>query len=149
LVQAATQRWKKCKKIKKQFGYSPSPVDPCLFTTIINAKLAFVTIYFDDECILSTAEVFHDVIKYLGKIFKVKYLRKVKHFVRCDIIESEDKNSIRIYQPKLIKQLEADYSKYIRTNREYATTSGPKQPYLLGVCRLFREVLLGRSNLCN
>jgi Reverse transcriptase (RNA-dependent DNA polymerase) len=125
LVQAARQWWKKFKEIMKEIGYTPIPVDPCLFTKSINGKLTFVIIYVDDGGIFSTTEDIQDVLKALGKTFKVKYLGKLKHFVGCKIIKSADKNKIWIHQPKLLKHFEADFSKYF-TTQEFVTPAGPK-----------------------
>jgi hypothetical protein len=62
----------------------------------------------------------------LGKTFKVKYLGKLENFVGCHIIEDKDKSKIWIHQPNLLKHLEEDFSKFIKTNREYVTPLGPK-----------------------
>ena len=126
LVQAARQWWKKFKEVMKEINYTPSPVDPCLFTKIVNGKLSFVIIYVDDGGIFSTKEDIDEVINALGKVFKVKYLGKLEHFVGCHITENHSGDKLWIHQPKLLKHLEEDFSKYITTTREYLTPAGAK-----------------------
>jgi Reverse transcriptase (RNA-dependent DNA polymerase) len=125
LVQAARQWWKKFKEVMKEIGYAPSPVDPCLFTKTVNGKLSFVIIYVDDGGIFSTKDDIEEVIKALGKVFKVKYLGKLEYFVGCRIIENFDGKKLWIHQPKLIKHLEADFKKYITSPREFVTPASP------------------------
>jgi hypothetical protein len=50
----------------------------------------------------------------------------LENFVGCRIIQSKDKTKLWIHQPKLIKHLEEDFSKYITTTREFITPAGPK-----------------------
>ena len=110
----------------KTLGYEPSPVDPCLFIKFINGKLSFVIIYVDDGGIFSTKEDIHAVLEELGKIFKVKYLGKLEHFVGCHITENYRGDKLWVHQPKLLKHLEEEFGKYITSNREYITPAGPR-----------------------
>jgi hypothetical protein len=50
------------------------------------------------------------LIKALSKDFKVKYLGKLDHFVGCHIIENQNKDTLWIHQPKLLKHLKETYS---------------------------------------
>jgi Reverse transcriptase (RNA-dependent DNA polymerase) len=128
LVQAARQWWKKFKTVMKSIGYTPSPADPCLFLkqSKDQSKNAFVIIYVDDGGIFGTKENIDELVKALGKDFKVKYLGKLEHFVGCHIIENKAKDTLWIHQPKLIKHLKQEFGEMIHTTRVYATPAGPK-----------------------
>ena len=39
----------------------------------------------------------------LSKVFKIKDLGEMKHFVGCHLVKSADKKTMWIHQPKLIK----------------------------------------------
>ena len=128
LVQAARQWWKKFKEVMETMNYIPSPADPCLFIRDNQDKSqsAFVIIYVDDGGIFSTKENIQQIIQTLNKDFKVKYLGKLEHFVGCHIIENEEKDTIWIHQPKLLKHLKQDFGDIIKTTKEYQTPAGPK-----------------------
>jgi hypothetical protein len=100
-------------------------VDPCLFTKTVNGKLFFVIIYVDDGGIISTKYDIEEVIKALGKVFKFKYLGKLEYFVGCRIIESFYGKKLWIHQPKLIKHLESDFTKFITSPQEFVTLESP------------------------
>ena len=51
---------------------------------------------------------------------------KVEHFVGCHLIESKDKSTIWIHQPKLLKHLEKDFKDLIITERIYKTPAAPR-----------------------
>jgi hypothetical protein len=59
-------------------------------------------------------------------ISKSKYLGKLEHFVGCHVIESEQKDMIRIHQPKLIKNMKLHFGKLITTQRMFATPASPR-----------------------
>ena len=128
LVQAARQWWKKFQEVMLSINYIPSPVDPCLFLkqNKSSGNSAFVIIYVDDGGIFSSKENIEELIKALGKDFKVKYLGKLEHFVGCHIIENVNKDTIWIHQPKLIKHLKAEFGHMIQTDQVYPTPASPK-----------------------
>ena len=108
LVQAARQWWKKFKEVMNSIGYVPSPAYPCLFLPQSKDKNSFVIIYVDDGGIFGTKEDVNELIKALSKDFKVKYLGNLEHFVGCHIIENKAKDTMWIYQPKLLKHLKQE-----------------------------------------
>ena len=128
LVQAARQWWKKFKEVMNSIGYLPSPADPCLFLkqSKDKKKSSFVIIYVDDGGIFGSKEDVDELIKALGKDFKVKNLGKLEHFVGCHVIENKAQDTMWIHQPKLLKHLKQEFSQYIHTTKVYVTPAGPK-----------------------
>jgi hypothetical protein len=95
LVQAAHQWWKKFKEVMKEIKYLPSEVDPCLFIKDKgNNQKAFVIIYVDDGVIFVAKEDIKETLEALGKIFYVKDLGPLKHFVGCHVMKEEKKNGL-------------------------------------------------------
>ena len=66
------------------------------------------------------------MLKELSKEFNVKYLGKLENFLGCKIIENKQKDTIYIHQPKLIKNLNSTFKKYIGHVRNHKTPAGPK-----------------------
>jgi hypothetical protein len=126
LVQAARQWWKKFKDTMRKLDYHPSPADPCLFINTKTVKKSFVIIYVDDGGIFSTKENIDGLLKALSKDFKVKYLGKLEHFVGCHVVENEERDTIWIHQPKLIKHLKESFSGLIKNTRSYKSPAAPK-----------------------
>jgi hypothetical protein len=56
----------------------------------------------------------------------VKDLGNMEHFVGCHLIESADKKTIYIHQPKLIKHLEDTFGSLVKTNSCNLTPGAPK-----------------------
>jgi hypothetical protein len=125
LVQAARQWWKKFKQVIQQIGYKQSAADPCLFIKQGNKK-AFIIIYVDDGGIFSSEDDIQEVLKELGKTFKVKYLGKLENFIGCKLIENPEKTKIWIHQPKLLKNLNQTFGKLVENVRDYKTPATPK-----------------------
>jgi Reverse transcriptase (RNA-dependent DNA polymerase) len=125
LVQAARQWWKKFKEVIRQIGYKPSLADPCLFVKD-NGSKSFIIIYVDDGGIFGTQDEIKQVLKELGKIFKVKDLGKLENFIGCKIIENQAKDTLWIHQPKLLKHLKQAFGKLIEDIKEYKTPAAPK-----------------------
>ena len=114
----------------EKIGYIPSAIDPCLFIKNKGNRKSFVIIYVDDGGIFSTKEDIDEIIEALGQDFKVKYLGKLEHFVGCHITENYKKDTLWIHQPKLLKHLEEDFSKYITTNKVFMTPASPRTTIL-------------------
>jgi hypothetical protein len=129
LVQAARQWYKRITDIFGKLHFFPSPADPCLFIRPKkhNEPPAFIILYVDDGAIIGTDVVISEVIEALSKIVKVKDLGTMKHFVGCHLIDSPDKQTIYIHQPKLLHHLEEGFSQYIKQgSRVYLTPGAPK-----------------------
>ena len=114
----------------EKIGYIPSAIDPYLFVKIKGYRKSFVIIYVDDGGIFSTKEDIDEIIEALGQDFKVKYLGKLEHFVGCHMTENYKKDTLWIHQPKLLKHLEEDFSKYITTNKVFMTPASPRTTIL-------------------
>ena len=84
----------------------------------------------DDGGIFSTEDNIQEVLKELGKEFKVKYLGKLENFLGCKIIENKAKDTIYIQQPKLIKNLKSTFKKYVENMKVHKTPAGPKTSIL-------------------
>jgi hypothetical protein len=127
LVQAARQWWKKFKGVLADMQYRPSPADPCLFIKT-NAKQikSYLIVYVDDGGIFSSAGDIKKVIETLSKVFIVKDLGKMETFVGCKIIKNETKDTIWIYQPKLINNLREQFGDAVQSVREYKTPAAPR-----------------------
>jgi len=110
----------------KDIGYNPIPVDPCLFTKIINGKLSFVIIYVDDGGIFGTKEQIQYVLKELSKTFKVKDLGKLENFIGCKLIQNQSKDTLWIHQPQLLKHLNQTFGKLVENVQDYSTPAAPK-----------------------
>ena len=128
LVQAARQWWKKITEVFAKLDFYPTEADPCLFVKKLkpNEAPAFIILYVDDGGIIGTPQVIQDVLNALSKVFKIKDLGEMKNFVGCHLVESADKKTIWIHQPKLIKHLKKDFKSYITTERVYRTPAAPK-----------------------
>jgi hypothetical protein len=128
LVQAARQWWKKITEILQQIGFNPSPADPCLFVKMQkkNEPPAFVILYVDDGGIIGTNQIIAQVLSAMQKVFTVKDLGPMKHFVGCHLLENKDRDTMWIHQPKLIKHLEESFKSLINSDRVYKTPAAPK-----------------------
>jgi hypothetical protein len=129
LVQAARQWWKKFKEVLLQIGYKQSLADPCLFYRDKPSR-SFIIIYVDDGGIFSDNATIQEVLKELGKYFKVKYLGKLENFIGCRLIENKERDTIWIHQPKLFIHLEQTFGKMIENVKEYKTPAAPKSTIL-------------------
>jgi hypothetical protein len=96
-------------------GYKACDADPCLFVKDNKEQKtkSFIAIYVDDGGIFSTEDNIQEVLKELSKIFKVKYLGKLENFFGFRIIENKKRNTIYLHLPKLIKNLESTFGKYL------------------------------------
>jgi hypothetical protein len=128
LVQAARQWWKKFKAVIESMGYKACDADPCLFVknNTNSSTKSFIAIYVDDGGIFSTEDNIKEVLEELSKVFKVKYLGKLENFLGCRIIENKERNTIYLHQPKLLKNMEITFGKYLDKVRSYKTPAGPK-----------------------
>jgi hypothetical protein len=128
LVQAARQWWKKITQVFGKLNFFPTQADPCLFVKQRKTEEppAFIILYVDDGGIIGSPTIIREVINALSKVFKVKDLGEMKHFVGCHLIESKDHTTTWIHQPKLIKHLEENFKQYIQTERVYKTPASPK-----------------------
>jgi hypothetical protein len=108
--------------------FHPSPSDPSLYIKKAkgNEPPAYITLYVDDGIIFGTPKIIEQVMKSISSVLKVKDLGEVKNFVGCRRVHSTDGKTIHIFQPKLIKNLEDSFSKYINTNRKFQTPGAPK-----------------------
>ena len=136
LVQAARQWWKKFKTVILSLGYKACEADPCLFIKDNkNETKSFIAIYVDDGGIFSTEENIKEVLTELSKTFMVKDLGKMETFLGCKIIENEEKDTIYIHQPKLIKNLKSTFGKYVEKMMPHTTPANP----LHGIIRPKKE----------
>lgn len=128
LVQAARQWWKKITETLQGLDFHPSPADPCLFVRkqVGKEPPAFVILYVDDGGIIGTQEVIVKVLKSLSKVFTVKDLGVMEHFVGCHLIENKSRDTMWIHQPKLIKHLEESFKSLITSDRVFKTPAAPK-----------------------
>ncbi|HSN67551.1 MAG TPA: reverse transcriptase domain-containing protein [Fusibacter sp.] len=124
LVQAARQWWKKFKDVMATIGFHTSAADPCLFVKqeTKGEPNSFVIIYVDDGGVIGTKKVIKEIFEALSKDFKIKNLGKMEHFVGCHIIENNDKDTIWIHQPKLIKNLKLHFSRSNYYNKSISFT---------------------------
>jgi Reverse transcriptase (RNA-dependent DNA polymerase) len=128
LVQAARQWWKKFKGILSTLGYHPSRADPCLFIKedkVSNTK-SFLIVYVDDGGIFGTPDEIKKVLQELSKTFIVKDLGKMEDFIGCNIIENEERDTIWIHQPKLIKHLKEQFGDLVKDIKHHTTPASPK-----------------------
>jgi hypothetical protein len=74
-------------------GCRACKADPCLFIkdNPDSKTKSFINIYVDDGGIFSTEDNIQEVLKELGKEFKVKYLGKLKKILGCEFIENKEK----------------------------------------------------------
>jgi Reverse transcriptase (RNA-dependent DNA polymerase) len=129
LVQAARQWWKKFKEVLLSLGYHASRADPCLFINRdINdpQRRSYLIIYVDDGGIFSTADEIKEIIEALSKTFVVKDLGKMETFVGCQIIENEQRNTIWLHQPKLIKHLKEQFGELVANLKPVKTPAAPR-----------------------
>jgi Reverse transcriptase (RNA-dependent DNA polymerase) len=128
LVQAARQWWKKITEALSKVGFKPTEANPCLFVKKGEGRKspAFIILYVDDGGIIGTKEDIQAVLKALSTVFKLKNMGKMEHFVGCHLIESKDKSTIWIHQPKLVKHLEGKFKDLIATERVYKTPAAPR-----------------------
>ena len=128
MVQAIRQWWKKITDVLKAVGFHPSLADPCLFVKKQekDEPPAFVILYVDDGGIIGTDEVIKQVIHHMSKVFTIKDLGPMKHFVGCHLIENQLKDTMWIHQPKLITHLEESFMDIIKHERSYKTPGAPK-----------------------
>lgn len=110
-----------------QMVYTPSQGVPCLFYKEgRNCKpKSFIIIYVDDGDIISDEVTIQQVLKELGKTFKVKSLGILENSIVCKLIENEAKDTIWIHQPKLFTHLEQTFGSFIIDNREYKIPAAP------------------------
>jgi hypothetical protein len=83
-------------------------------------------LFVDDGVIFGTPKIIEQVTKSISLVLKVKDLGEVKNFVGCRLVHSTDGNTIRIFQQKLIKNLEDSFSQCINTNTKFQTPGAPK-----------------------
>ena len=123
-----TQILKKITETFKRIGFYPSEADPCLFVKKKNGDEppAFIILYVDDGGIIGTPKVIREVMEAMSKIFTVKDLGEMKHFVGCHLIENGRKDTMFIHQPKLIKHLHETFDELMKTERVYKTPAAPK-----------------------
>jgi hypothetical protein len=106
LVLAARQWWKKFKEVLKVLGYWPIRADPCLFIRKEGiGNRSYLIIYVDDGGIFARPTEVKRILTELSKHFVVKDSGKMESFVGFKIIENIAKNTIYIYQPKLLNNL--------------------------------------------
>jgi Reverse transcriptase (RNA-dependent DNA polymerase) len=129
LVQATRPWGKKFKEAMAGCNYFPNKADPCLFIEKANGDetLSFVIIYVDHGRINGTPEAIKEVIEALSKSFKVKNMGEMNKFVGCHIIDTTDKVGVWIHQPKLLKNLMANFKDLIEESaRVFKTPSASK-----------------------
>jgi hypothetical protein len=126
LVQAARQWWKKFKEAMGKLGFKPSLADPCLFTRKEGNEWSFVIIYVDDGGIIATRSTIKAILEALGNEFVIKVLGPLKHFVGCHIIENDQKDTIWIHQPNLLRDLKGKFGEIIGKGKPAATPGAPK-----------------------
>jgi hypothetical protein len=67
------------------------------------------------------------VIAALGKVFKVKAMGEMENFVGFHIIDTIDKDSVWIHQPKLLKHFKENFKNILGdAKRIYTTPSAPE-----------------------
>ena len=128
LVQAARQWWKKFKEIMLSLNFQPSEADPCLFIkkNPKNEIISFVILYVDDGGIIGTQETIDELISGLSEDFKVKYLGPMEYFVGCRLVENQEKDTLWIHQPKLIKNLKLNFGQLVESVKFYKTPAMPR-----------------------
>jgi hypothetical protein len=91
-----------------------------------NGNKVYLILYVDDGGVFGTKEDVEETIQDLRKIFKVKDLGKLEHFVGCHLIEKQNNEFLNIHQPKLLKHLSETFGSLLTTTKEYNTPAGPK-----------------------
>jgi Reverse transcriptase (RNA-dependent DNA polymerase) len=127
-IQPACQWYKKITSIFGKLDFTHQPADPCLYIKKANGNEppAYIILYVDDGVTFGTPKIIKQVMKSISLALKVKDLGEVKKFVGCRLVHSTDGNTIHIFQPKLIKNLEDSFAQYINTNRKFQTPGAPK-----------------------
>ena len=82
---------------------------------------AFILLYVDDGVIIGTEKIIGETMTKLSQMVKVKDLGIMKHFVGCHIRQTQDKKTIYIHQPKLIKHLQQEFENEVHTTRILST----------------------------
>jgi hypothetical protein len=103
--------------------------DQCLFIKQnVNdpQRQSYLIIYVDDGGIFSTADEIMEIIEALSKNFVVKELGKMETFVGCLIIENEQRDTIWLHQPKLIKHLNEKFGELVANHKPVTTPEAPR-----------------------
>jgi hypothetical protein len=88
---------------KRELGFQPSTMDPCVYTRGIGKKRMLVGIYVDDGIIAGGSKKDRsNVITHLQKYLEVKQLGEPEVFVSITIKRERDRKRIHLSQPKQI-----------------------------------------------
>jgi hypothetical protein len=80
----------------------------------------------DDGEVIGTPDVIRAVLDALAKEFMIKERGPMKNFVGCQILINKARDTIWINQPKLIQNLELNFTKLICTDRIFKTPAATK-----------------------
>jgi hypothetical protein len=82
-------------------NFFATPANPCSFIKKRekDEPQAFIILYVDDGGTIGKPKVIQEVMEALSRVFTIKDLGEIKHFVGCHLINIEEGNKTWIHQP--------------------------------------------------
>ena len=126
LVQSARQWWKKFVKILREIGFEGGYADPCLFTKRDDYGTIFIALYVDDcLCIGDEIAIKNMIEKLRKRDLKLTVDEKLKDYLSCEILFSQDRKKIVLHQPHIIASLKKEFGADVQNLQNYRTPGTP------------------------
>ena len=128
LCQAARQFWRKfVDTIKREpFGFTVSPVDPCMLFKENNLGICIIIMYVDDMLIIGKKEQIQEFATMIQKEFSVKIQHNLADYLGCEFHMNKEKRRGCLVQPSIIKSLEQKFGERAMKERLSMTPGTPR-----------------------
>ena len=128
LCQAARQFWRKFVDTKKKepFGFTVSPVDPCMLFKENNLGICIIIMYVDDMLIIGKKEQIQEFATMIQKEFSVKIQHNLVDYLGCEFNMNKEKTRGWLGQLSVIKSLEQKFGERAMKERLSMTPGTPR-----------------------
>ena len=101
---------------KEPFGFTVSPVDPCMLFKENNLGICIIIMYVDDMLIIGKREQIQEFATKIQKEFSVKIQHNLADYLGCEFFMNEEKTKGWLGQPSIIKSLEQKFGERAMKN---------------------------------